>query len=52
VVMNAEGKFIELQGTAESKPFARKQLNELLDLAYKGIGELLEKQQEVLNQVL
>jgi len=50
VVMNSEGKFIELQGTAELEPFAHKQLNELLDLAYKGIGELLEKQQDVLNQ--
>ncbi len=49
VVMNSEGKFIELQGTAEQEPFTHSQLNELLNLAYKGIGELLKKQQEVLN---
>ena len=49
VVMNSEGKFIELQGTAEGEPFTRKVLDELLELAYKGIGELLLMQQDVLN---
>jgi len=49
VVMNSEGKFIELQGTAEGEPFTRKVLDELLGLAYKGIGELLVMQQDVLT---
>ncbi len=49
VVMNSEGKFIELQGTAEGEPFTRKILDDLLELAYKGIGELLIMQQDVLN---
>lgn len=49
VVMNSEGKFIELQGTAESEPFSRNVLDELLELACKGIGELLIMQQDVLN---
>ncbi len=49
VVMNAEGEFIEIQGTAEGAPFARGHLESLLDLAEKGIAELLEVQQTVLD---
>ncbi|STX52299.1 ribonuclease PH [Legionella busanensis] len=44
VVMNEAGEFIELQGTAEDKSFSRNQLNTLLDLAEKGISELMEIQ--------
>lgn len=40
VVMTDAGEFIEVQGTAEGKPFSRARLNELLDLAEKGIREL------------
>jgi ribonuclease PH len=50
VVMNAAGQFIELQGTAEGQPFTRKRLDELLNLAYGGIGELLQAQQDVLGE--
>ncbi len=52
VVMNAEGKFIEVQGTAEGAAFLRTQLDELLDLASKGIADLLARQQEVLDLYL
>jgi ribonuclease PH len=48
VVMNAEGRFIELQGTAESNPFDRALLNRLLDMASGGIGALLKAQREAL----
>jgi len=48
VVMNSEGHFIEVQGTAEGHPFSRDELNALLDLASKGIGELSVIQQAVL----
>ncbi len=48
VVMNGAGRFIELQGTAESKPFSRDQLSALLDLAQKGISELIELQKQAL----
>jgi len=41
VVMNADGRYVELQGTAEGQPFDRALLNRLLDLAAGGIGELL-----------
>lgn len=50
VVMNAEGQFIEVQGTAEGKPFSKAELDHLLDLANSGIGELLTIQHEVLIQ--
>jgi ribonuclease PH len=49
VVMNAEGRFIEAQGTAERNPFDRAMLNRLLDLASVGIGELLAAQREALG---
>jgi ribonuclease PH len=48
VVMTAEGKFIEVQGTAEGEPFAREAMNRLLDLARDGIGELFKIQRSVL----
>lgn len=44
VVMNREGHFVEVQGTAERQPFDRAMLNRLLDLAAGGIGELLRLQ--------
>jgi ribonuclease PH len=48
VVMNAEGRYIEVQGTAEQRPFDRATLNRLLDLAAGGIGQLLIAQQSAL----
>ena len=48
VVMNDGGGFIELQGTAEGHAFRREELDALLDLARKGIGELLDKQRAAL----
>ncbi|MBA2652680.1 MAG: ribonuclease PH [Tatlockia sp.] len=44
VVMNEEGHFIEVQGTAEDKSFSRDQLNSMLSLAEHGIAQLLEIQ--------
>ncbi len=49
VVMNDAGHFIEVQGTAEGHAFRRDELDALLDLASKGIGELLEAQQAALK---
>lgn len=51
VVMNGEGKFIEVQGTAEGEPFARESMNRLIDLARDGIGELMKRQRAVLSHV-
>ena len=49
VVMNRDGHFIEVQGTAERQPFDRAMLNRLLDLAAGGIGELLRLQGRALE---
>jgi len=48
VVMNSDGEFVELQGTAEEKTFCRDQLNQQLDLATSGIEQLLKLQDEAL----
>lgn len=45
VVMTASGELIEIQGTAEKKTFSRVVMNQMLDLAEKGIKELVAKQQ-------
>ncbi|NLG72615.1 MAG: ribonuclease PH [Chloroflexi bacterium] len=50
VVMNARGEYIEVQGTAEGKPFPRADLDRLLDLASKGIADLLQTQRQVLQE--
>lgn len=52
VVMNGEGKFIEVQGTAEGAPFSREDLDELLRLASKGIEELREAQEDAVARGL
>ncbi|MCX7673077.1 MAG: ribonuclease PH [Thiobacillaceae bacterium] len=49
VVMTGRGGLIELQGTAEGEPFSREQLNALLDLAEKGIRELIAYQHAALH---
>jgi ribonuclease PH len=49
VVMNAEGRFIEVQGTAEGEPFLRETLDRLLALAEGGIAQLLGIQAEILR---
>jgi ribonuclease PH len=49
VVMTSKGEFVEVQGTAEGKPFSREMINDLLSLAEKGIRQLFKAQQEVLK---
>ena len=48
VVCSGDGRFIEVQGTAEGQPFDRKALDELLNLAVAGCAQLRELQTEVL----
>jgi ribonuclease PH len=50
VVMTGSGKFVEVQGTGEDAPFTRDELNQLLALGEAGIGQLIEKQREVLGE--
>ena len=49
VIMNDAGAFIEVQGTAEGHAFRRDELNAMLDLADKGIKELLDLQRQALE---
>ncbi|MEW5008112.1 ribonuclease PH [Cycloclasticus sp. 46_83_sub15_T18] len=48
VIMNDAGAFIEVQGTAEGHAFRREELDAMLDLATKGINELMQKQRDAL----
>jgi len=52
VVKTSDGRFIELQGTAEAQPFARSVLDELLALADRGIRDLIDKQREIVGRIL
>jgi ribonuclease PH len=47
-VMTGSGKFIEVQGTAESAPFTRKQMERMCEIAQQGIKELLQAQKKVI----
>ncbi len=49
VFMTDAGKYVELQGTAEAEPFGRTELDRMLELAAKGIGELFEIQKEAIE---
>jgi len=49
LVMNSDGEFIEIQGTAEHAPFNRVSLNAMLDVGTKGLYALLEAQREALE---
>jgi len=49
VVMTSKGEFVEVQGTAEAKPFSKETIDSLLSLAEKGIKQLFEIQQAALE---
>jgi ribonuclease PH len=49
VVMTGDGRLVEIQGTAEGEPFARRSVDAVLDLAERGIGQLLQIQRQVLD---
>lgn len=52
VVMTKSGKIIELQMTAEGKPFSQDIVSEFINIAYKGIKEIIQKQIEVTEGAL
>ncbi|MFD4597851.1 ribonuclease PH [Streptomyces sp. NPDC058464] len=52
VVCTGDGRFVEVQGTAEAEPFARDELNALLDLAVAGCTDLAAIQQAALAEAL
>jgi len=49
VVMTSKGEFVEIQGTAEGKPFSRETIDALLSLAEKGIKQLFQIQQAAIK---
>jgi ribonuclease PH len=49
VVMTASGHFVEVQGTAEGAAFSRAEMDALLDLATKGIRDLVQAQRDALE---
>jgi ribonuclease PH len=51
VVKTGDGRFVEVQGTAEATPFGRDELEALLAAAEKGIARLVDLQREVLGEV-
>jgi ribonuclease PH len=52
IVKTSDGRFIELQGTAETKPFDREALDALIALADKGIKELMDRQRDTVGKIL
>jgi ribonuclease PH len=49
IVMNEVGNFIEVQGTAEGHAFTRDEFDAMLDLARKGIDEVIVAQSDALR---
>ncbi len=52
IVKTGDGRFIEVQGTAESEPFDRVALDGLLELADAGITQLIAKQRDIVGPIL
>jgi len=52
VIMTGNGEFIEVQGTAERKPFSKEKMDAMMDLAKKGIGELFTIQRKLVGDIL
>lgn len=50
VVMTASGGIVEIQGTAEGEPFSKAQLDSLLLLASQGIGDIIRRQNQAIEQ--
>jgi len=51
VVMTDTGQIVEIQGTGEAFPFTRQDMNDLMDLAFKGISELIQIQKKLLLDI-
>lgn len=51
IVMTDADEFVEVQGTAEGKPFSKENMDSLLALAHKGIKDLFEIQQAAIEQI-
>ena len=49
VVMTGQGKFVELQGTGEERAFSRQEMNQMIEVAEKGIATMISEQRRVLG---
>ncbi|MBU0650425.1 ribonuclease PH [bacterium] len=49
IIMTGKGDFVEIQGTAEKRAFSKKEMNEMMKLAEKGVKELVDMQKAVLK---
>ena len=49
IVMTAQGKFVEIQGTAEGEPFTKDEMNNIILLAEQGIAKIIHIQKDVLK---
>jgi len=52
IVMTGKGEFVEIQGTAEGKTFSKKDLDNLLSLAKKGIEEIIDLERNLFKDIL
>ena len=52
IIMTGDGRFVEIQGTAEKEPFKKEDMNKLIALAKKGIDELIAAQKKALKGIL
>jgi len=51
MVMTEKGEVIEIQGTAEGKPFSKRNLQELIQLAETGIKQIIEEEKNILGKI-
>ena len=51
IIMTGDGRFVEVQGTAEREPFKREEMNKLITLAKSGIDELIAVQKKILKGI-
>ena len=51
MVMTEKGEIIEIQGTAEGKPFSKRNLQELIKLAETGIKQIIEEEKNILGEI-
>lgn len=52
VCLTGDGRVVEVQGTAEGEPFSRQQMDDLIDLATRGIRQLFDAQRKVLGDLV
>ena len=52
IIMTRQGCFIEVQGTAEGKPFTNSEMDKMISLSKKGTASLFKIQKEILGDIL